>query len=139
MSGVFLHPDDLDGWVVATTAMVEQAIEDIEAQARGAAPCLFGAEFLGDEGQVRAILRMAVVGLIQSRGGRLASTAAGPYQATFRGDGGGLTASDIERLRALCDSGQTAKPTGLPRAEFPSGWSYEHLFGHPTAISQDQR
>lgn len=132
--GRFLQPGDLAGWVQATPEMIAQAIVDVEAKARLAAPCLWADAWPGsdeDRELVVSILRMAAVSLVATRGGRVSEHATGPFSEKFRDGAAGLSDEDIADLQSLCGAVAGPRQLGLPRGTFPSARNYDGLYYRP--------
>lgn len=107
--GVFIEPDDLEAFAPEIDkGKAVQMIEDAEALAMLAAPCLKETEFQEDDayrGAVKAVLRSAV--LRWNDGGTGAITSAGAGQMQITTDTrtprrSMFWPSEIEQLRALC-------------------------------------
>ena len=113
---MFLTPADLAPFADIDEAKAAAMIEDVEARAAQAAPCITTPEFLADEprtGAVRAILRQAVLRWNDAGTGVFTQLGAGPYQASSdnRQERKALLwPSEISDLRDICASfsGDTA-------------------------------
>ena len=132
---MFLAPDDLTAFADIDPAKAALMIEDAEAMAALAAPCLSSSEFQLDEARVaavRAILRGALIRWHDAGSGAVTQQSAGPFSQsldTRQQRRGMFWPSEIAQLRDICagfsgeDSGKafeidTTPPTvGAPRVE----------------------
>jgi len=106
---VFLIPNDLTPFAKIDEAKAQEMIEDAEALAALAAPCLNEPEFVGRPelvGAVKAILRRAILRWNDAGTGATVQIGAGPFnQTTAQGTNTPRTLfwpSEIEQLRELC-------------------------------------
>ena len=112
----FLTPADLAPFAEIDEAKAEAMIEDVEARARQAAPCIATPEFLDDADRmaaVRSVVRQAVLRWNDAGTGVFTQLGAGPYQASSdnRQERKALLwPSEIADLRVICAafSGDTA-------------------------------
>jgi hypothetical protein len=106
--GTFLDPSDLTPFGVTDDAKALAMIEDAEAMAMLAAPCITDAGFARIDA-VRAILRGAVVRWAESGSGALQAQSAGPFGQTLdtRQERRGMFwPSEITSLQNLCSTNQ---------------------------------
>ena len=105
---MFLVPADLTAFATIDEAKAELMIEDAEAMAVLAAPCLADAEFRADSalvGVVKAILRGAILRWHDAGSGAVTQQGAGPFQQTVdtrTTRKGMFWPSEITQLRDLC-------------------------------------
>jgi len=104
----YLTPADLAPFAEIDEAKAAAMIEDVEARARQAAPCIAEAEFMADADRmaaVRSILRQAVLRWNDAGTGVFTQMGAGPYQASTdtRSERKPLLwPSEISDLREIC-------------------------------------
>lgn len=106
--GIFLSADDLTPFATIDTAKAEAMIEDAEAMAVLAAPCITAEDFTYSDA-VRAILRGAVLRWNDSGSGALQAQQAGPFGQTLdtRQERRGMFwPSEIVSLQSLCADAQ---------------------------------
>lgn len=106
--GTFLTVDDLAPFAVIETAKAEAMIEDAEAMAVLAAPCIT-AEGFAYATAVKAILRGAVLRWNDSGSGALQAQTAGPFGQTLdtRQERRGMFwPSEIVALQSFCSDAQ---------------------------------
>lgn len=106
--GTFLAPVDLDPFATIDVAKAEAMIEDAEAMALLAAPCIGTAGF-AHTSAVKAILRGAVLRWNDSGSGALQAQQAGPFGQTLdtRQERRGMFwPSEIVALQSLCATNQ---------------------------------
>jgi hypothetical protein len=123
--GTFLAPDDLEPFAVIDPTKADAMIEDAEAMAMLAAPCIALPGF-AHTAALRAILRGAVLRWVDSGSGALAAQTAGPFGQTLdtRQERRGMFwPSEITALQNLCATNQggvysvsIAGPDPLPLA-----------------------
>lgn len=107
---MFITPADLAAFADIAAAKAEAMIEDAEAMAVLAAPCLTTPEFQADPAKmaaVKAILRGAILRWSDAGSGAVTQQGAGPFQQTIdtRTDRKGMFwPSEIGQLRDLCAS-----------------------------------
>lgn len=111
---VIITTDDLEGFpginLPGDEARLEKMIEDALAMASLTAPCILEDEFLEDTkrvGQVRAVLRGAIVRWNESGSGAATNLVSGPFQATLdtRQPRKSLFwPSELSQLRDICDA-----------------------------------
>lgn len=104
--GTFLSVDDLKPFATIDVVKAEAMIEDAEAMALLAAPCIASVEF-AHGGALRAILRGAVLRWNESGSGALQSQTAGIFGQTLdtRQERRGMFwPSEIVALQGLCGS-----------------------------------
>ena len=105
---MFLTPADLAPFADIDEAKASAMIEDVEARALQAAPCITDAEFLTDEARVasvRSVLRQAVLRWNDAGTGTFSQLGAGPFQAssdTRQERKPLLWPSEISDLRDIC-------------------------------------
>jgi hypothetical protein len=102
--GTFLNVDDLAPFATIDAAKAEAMIEDAEAMAVLAAPCITAGDF-SYVAAVRAILRGAVLRWNDSGSGALQAQTAGPFGQTLdtrQQRRGMFWPSEIEQLQGLC-------------------------------------
>ena len=105
---MFLTPTDLAPFADIDEAKATAMIEDVEARARQAAPCISDPEFLADEDRtaaVRSVLRQAVLRWNDAGSGVFTQMGAGPFQGSTdtRAERKPLLwPSEIADLRDLC-------------------------------------
>lgn len=100
----FLDPSDLDAFASIDPAKAQAMIDDAEAMAALAAPCILSADF-ENKAAVKAILRGAVLRWNDSGSGAMQSTTSGPFGQVLdtRQDRKGMFwPSEIEQLQNLC-------------------------------------
>lgn len=103
-----LQPGDLTAFVDIDPAKALAMIEDIEAVATLAAPCIAEDDFRADDayrGAAKAILRQAVLRRNEAGTGAVTQAGAGPFQQTIDNRNpvrGLLWPSEIAQLRDLC-------------------------------------
>lgn len=106
--GTFLEPEDLTPFVNIELVKAEQMIEDSEALAILAAPCVTDNDFLSDTvlvGAVKAILRGAILRWNDTGTGAVTQTGAGSFQQTIDTRSTRRSMfwpSEIDDLRGLC-------------------------------------
>lgn len=106
--GTFLSVDDLEPFAAIAASKAEAMIEDAEAMALLAAPCIGTADF-AHAGAVRAILRGAVLRWNEAGSGALQAQTAGPFGQTLdtRQERRGMFwPSEIVALQGLCANAQ---------------------------------
>lgn len=106
--GTYLSVDDLAPFATIEVAKAEAMIEDAEAMALLAAPCI-GAVGFAHTTAVKAILRGAVLRWNDSGSGALQAQTAGPFGQTLdtRQERRGMFwPSEIVALQSLCSTGQ---------------------------------
>ena len=106
--GTFLNVDDLAPFASIETSKAEAMIEDAEAMALLAAPCI-AAEGFAYGSAVKAILRGAVLRWNDSGSGALQAQQAGPFGQTLdtRQERRGMFwPSEIVSLQSLCADSQ---------------------------------
>ena len=107
---MFLTPADLAPFADIDEAKASAMIEDVEARAAQAAPCITEAGFLADEPRaaaVRSILRQAVLRWNDAGTGVFTQLGAGPYQASSDNRQERkplLWPSEISDLRDICSA-----------------------------------
>ena len=104
---MFLTPSDLEPFTTVDTAKAQAMIEDAEAMALLAAPCISASGFVNG-GAVKAILRGAVLRWIESGTGAVQQQSAGPFGQTLdtRQERRGMFwPSEITQLQGLCSTG----------------------------------
>lgn len=105
---MFLIPNDLAAFATIDQAKAEAMIEDAEAYATLAAPCITTSEFLADPAYVaavKAVLRGVILRWEDAGTGAVTQQGAGPYQQTVdtRSTRKGMFwPSEITQLRDLC-------------------------------------
>ena len=105
---MFLTYDQVPGF----TADDAWRIEDAEAMALLAAPCLSGVLTVDQMGQVRAVLRQALMRWKEAGAGAATTVTSGPFAQTVDTRTvrkGMFWPSELEQLRAICGSGGSAK------------------------------
>lgn len=106
--GMFLNLSDLAPFATIDDAKAAMMIDDAEAMAAVAAPCLAEAAFQADPvyaNPVRAILRAAVLRWNESGNGAIQQETVGPFSHTIdtRSNRRGMFyPSEIEQLQELC-------------------------------------
>lgn len=130
--GTFLDASDLSAFATIDTAKVEAMIEDAEAMAVLAAPCISAANF-AHTAAVRAILRGAVLRWNDSGSGALQAQTAGPFGQTLdtRQERRGMFwPSEIVALQSLCvDSQGGVYSTSLAGPDRGNGyWAQPNLW-----------
>lgn len=130
--GTFLDASDLSAFATIDTAKVEAMIEDAEAMAVLAAPCISAANF-AHMAAVRAILRGAVLRWNDSGSGALQAQTAGPFGQTLdtRQERRGMFwPSEIVALQSLCvDSQGGVYSTSLAGPDRGNGyWAQPNLW-----------
>lgn len=106
--GTFLNVDDLAAFATIETAKADAMIEDAEAMALLAAPCI-AAEGFAYGSAVKAILRGAVLRWNDAGSGALQAQQAGPFGQTLdtRQERRGMFwPSEIVSLQSLCADSQ---------------------------------
>ncbi|WP_051549264.1 hypothetical protein [Nocardioides sp. URHA0032] len=106
--GTFLSVDDLEPFAAIEPAKAEAMIEDAEAMALLAAPCI-SVDGFAHSTAVKAILRGAVLRWNDSGSGALQAQTAGPFGQTLdtRQERRGMFwPSEIVALQNLCATGQ---------------------------------
>lgn len=104
----YLTPADLAPFADIDAAKAAAMIEDVEARARQAAPCISTPEFLADDDRmaaVRSVVRQAVLRWNDAGTGVFTQMGAGPYQASTdnRQERKALLwPSEISDLRDIC-------------------------------------
>lgn len=107
--GVFLTPADLEPFATIDPAKADAMIEDAEAMAALAAPCITTPEFLAEQhlvAAVKAVLRGAILRWNDSGSGAVTQQGAGPFQQTIdtrQTRRAMFWPSEIGQLRDLCD------------------------------------
>ena len=107
---MFLVPDDLTAFADIDPAKAALMIEDAEAMAALAAPCLSTPEFQSDEARVaavRAILRGALIRWHEAGSGVVTQQSAGPFAQTLdtrQQRRGMFWPSEIAQLRDICSA-----------------------------------
>ena len=115
---MFLAPDDLTAFADIDPAKAALMIEDAEAMAVLAAPCLSSSEFQSDEARmaaVRAILRGALIRWHDAGSGAVTQQSAGPFSQsldTRQQRRGMFWPSEIAQLRDICAGFSGADSTG---------------------------
>lgn len=105
---MFLTPADLAPFATIDEAKASAMIEDAEAMATLAAPCITDPTFQDDTGlvsAVRAVLRGAILRWHDAGAGAVSQQSAGPFQQTLdtrQVRKGMFWPSEIEQLRDLC-------------------------------------
>ena len=105
---MFLTPADLAPFATIDEAKASAMIEDAEAMAALAAPCIITAEFQADaalSGAAKAVLRGAVLRWHDAGSGAVTQQGAGPYQQsidTRQTRRGMFWPGEISQLRDLC-------------------------------------
>lgn len=108
--GAFISEVDLDPFVTIEPAKAAAMIEDAEAKALAAAPCLGAPETTLTPAQaalVKAVLRQAIIRWVESGGGSFTQQTAGPYSVsvdTRQSRSGIFWPSEIDQLQAVCGS-----------------------------------
>lgn len=105
---VFLVPDDLAPFATIDAAKAQAMIDDAEAMAVLAAPCITAAGF-ANQAAVKAILRGAVIRWNDAGSGALQAQQAGPFGQTLdtRQERRGMfQPSEIVALQSLCADAQ---------------------------------
>lgn len=106
--GVFLVPADLTPFATIDATKAAAMIEDAEAMAALAAPCITDGEFQARtdlSGALRAILRGAILRWHDSGSGAVTQQQAGPFGQTIdtrQQRRGMFWPSEIEQLQGLC-------------------------------------
>jgi hypothetical protein len=106
--GTFLEPSDLTPFAEIDEAKASAMIEDAEAMALLAAPCIAGEDF-SQVTAVRAILRGAIIRWNEAGSGALQGQTAGPFGQTIdtRQERRGMFwPSEIVSLQSLCADAQ---------------------------------
>lgn len=109
---MFITPDDLAAFATIDPAKAAAMIEDAEAMAVLAAPCLSTPEFQDDAvkvAAVKAVLRGAVLRWNDAGSGMVQQQGAGPFQQTIdtkQERRGMFWPSEIAQLRDLCSTGK---------------------------------
>lgn len=110
---MFLTPSDLEPFAEISAAKAAAMIEDSEAMAVLAAPCITTPEFQSDAakmGAIKSILRGAILRWDDVGSGGVTQQGAGPFQQTIdtsKVRRGMFWPSEIEQLRGLCAGGAT--------------------------------
>src|SRR5689334_9425918 len=119
----FLTVDDLLPFADVDPVKAEAMIEDAEAMAVLAAPCILGAEFT-NQAAVKAILRGAIIRWNDSGSGALTQQTAGPFGQTLdtRQERRGMFwPSEIVALQNLCQPvGGGAYTVSLAGPDWPA-------------------
>ena len=105
--GTFLEIEDLAPFAIIDRAKAQAMIEDAEAMALLAAPCIT-AEAFTNQAAVKAILRGAVMRWAEAGSGALQAQTAGPFGQTLdtRQERRGMFwPSEIVQLQGLCATG----------------------------------
>lgn len=144
---MYLTPADLAPFADIDEAKASAMIEDVEARAVQAAPCIMTPEFLADDARVaavRSVVRQSVLRWNDAGTGVFTQMGAGPYQASSdnRQERKALLwPSEISDLLAICaefnGTEDTAafmvdmRPTGAPAGieNYPAYW---FQWVHPT-------
>lgn len=106
--GVFLTPADLEPFATIDQVKAESMIEDAEAMAALAAPCITNPEFMIRTelmAAVKAVLRSAVLRWNEAGAGAVTQRGAGPFQETVDNRQQRRTMfwpSEVEQLRDIC-------------------------------------
>ena len=114
----FLTPADLAPFADIDEAKASAMIEDVEARAAQAAPCITETGFLADEPRVaavRSILRQAVLRWNDAGTGVFTQLGAGPYQASTDNRQERkplLWPSEVTDLRDICSAYSGADTSG---------------------------
>ena len=106
----FLTFDQIPGFTVDDS----WRIEDAEAMALLAAPCLAGALTTDQVSQVRAVLRQALTRWKEAGAGATTTTTAGPFAQTIDthvSRKGMFWPSELEQLRRICGGGSAKSGT----------------------------
>lgn len=123
--GTFLNVDDLAPFAVIDAVKAEAMIEDAEAMALLAAPCI-SADGFAYGSAVRAILRAAVLRWNDSGSGAAQTVQSGPFAQTLdtRQERRGMFwPSEIVALQSLCTTNQGgAYSTSLAGADRGDGY-----------------
>ncbi|WP_193314956.1 hypothetical protein [Georgenia thermotolerans] len=105
----FLVPDDLAAFADIEPVKAQAMIEDAEAMAALAAPCITNPDFAADAallGALKAILRAAILRWNDTGSGAVTQIGAGSFQQTIDTRSGVRRGmfwpSEIEQLRDLC-------------------------------------
>lgn len=106
---MFLTPDDLAPFAVIDAAKAAAMVEDVEAQAVLAAPCIGEPDFLEDEvgvAAVRSILRGAVLRWNDAGSGTVYQQTSGPFSQMQQPAArkGMFWPDELDQLRGLCGS-----------------------------------
>lgn len=130
--GTFLNASDLAAFATIDTAKAEAMIEDAEAMAVLAAPCIEDEGF-AHGAAVKAILRGAVLRWNDSGSGALQAQTAGPFGQTLdtRQERRGMFwPSEIVALQAFCANAQgSAYTTSLAGPDRADGyWSQPNVW-----------
>lgn len=143
-----LHPDDLTAFAKIEAAKAAQMIEDAEALAVLAAPCITEPEFMLREdlvGAVKAILRRAILRWNDAGTGATVQIGTGPFsQTTAQGANTPRTLfwpSEIGQLQELCaafkgtvddDAAFTVSMIGAPTPSLATRPDLWFQWIHPT-------
>lgn len=131
---MFLTPDDLAPFATIDQAKAEAMIEDAEAQATLAAPCIADLDETDDAVKfkaVKSILRAAVLRWDEAGAGGITTeqTGSGPFQHmtvtnTTKPRRGMFWPSEIEQLQGICatSSGAFAIDTAPPLTGMHAPW-----------------
>lgn len=125
--GSFLQPDDLAPFATIDPGKAQAMIEDGEATAILAAPCLADLPWEDPKrGAVKAILRRAILRWNDAGTGAITQIGSGPFQqTTAQGTNTPRTLfwpSEIEQLQGLCASSKSGKAYAVDTA--PGGNSH---------------
>ena len=104
--GAFIESDDLTPFASISSDKADAMIEDAEAMAKKAAPCITDAEFAqGDV--VKAILRRAILRWHDAGSGSLTTQTAGPFSQSVTTTPSRMLfwPSEIAELQTLCEDG----------------------------------
>ena len=108
---MFLEPSDLAPFATIDATKAAAMIEDAEAMAVLAAPCITDPEFV-NTGAVKAILRTAILRWNDAGSGAVTQQTVGPYSQTIDTTNirrGLFWPSEIDQLRNLCVGGRSGK------------------------------
>ena len=128
-----LTPGDLAAFANIDEAKATAMIEDAEAMASLAAPCILDDGFIGRPellAALRAILRRAIVRWHDAGNGAVTQFGAGPFQQTVA-QGQNMPRnlfwpSEVEQLRDLCAAFNNAQSDGAFAVDTAPGWSSGH-------------
>ena len=126
---MFLTPEDLAAFATIDSAKAEQMIEDAEAMALLAAPCLSGALTSAQAAGVKAVLRQALMRWQDAGSGAVTQQQAGPWMQsvdTRQERKGMFWPSEIAQLRDICAGFSGADSTGAYTIDTAPSWGGRH-------------